>query len=130
MQQPHPPTRVAAASADTYTQIGKLGHPIFISANTPIPQLQERLADYRACRQEAGHEGPGEVVLRIPAYVAETAEAARSEPQSSTMHAITYAADGANQDGGQRRGRRAAEANGPDTLRGSPAATRHVRHPG
>ena len=92
LQQPHPPTRVAVASADTYTQIGKLGHPIFISANTPVPQLQERLADYRACRQEAGHEGPGEVVLRIPAYVAETTEAAHSEPQSSTMHAITYAA--------------------------------------
>ena len=92
LQQPHPPTRVAVASADTYTQIGKLGHPIFISANTPVPQLQERLADYRGCRKEAGHEGPGEVVLRIPAYLAETTEAARSEPQSSTMHAITYAA--------------------------------------
>ena len=42
-QQPHPPTRIAVASEDTFPIVGQLGHPIFISANTPIPQLQERL---------------------------------------------------------------------------------------
>ena len=92
-QQPHPPVRVALASADTFSLIGRLGHAIFISANTPIPQLQERLALYRQARQEAGHPGPGDVALRIPAYVAETAEQARAEPEVSTMHAIRYAAE-------------------------------------
>jgi alkanesulfonate monooxygenase SsuD/methylene tetrahydromethanopterin reductase-like flavin-dependent oxidoreductase (luciferase family) len=33
------------------------------------------------------------VALRIPAYVAETAEQARSEPEASTLHAIRYAAE-------------------------------------
>jgi alkanesulfonate monooxygenase SsuD/methylene tetrahydromethanopterin reductase-like flavin-dependent oxidoreductase (luciferase family) len=69
-----------------------MGHAVFVSANTPIPQLQERLALYRQARQEAGHTGPADIALRIPAYVAETAEQARSEPEASTMHAIRYAA--------------------------------------
>jgi alkanesulfonate monooxygenase SsuD/methylene tetrahydromethanopterin reductase-like flavin-dependent oxidoreductase (luciferase family) len=92
-QQPHPPIRVALASADTFALIGRLGHAIFISANTPIPQMQERLAAYRQARQDAGHTGPADIALRIPAYVAETAERARSEPEASAMHAIQYAAE-------------------------------------
>jgi alkanesulfonate monooxygenase SsuD/methylene tetrahydromethanopterin reductase-like flavin-dependent oxidoreductase (luciferase family) len=91
-QQPHPPIRVALASAETFTLIGRLGHPIFISANTPIPQMQERLALYRQARLEAGYTGQADIALRIPAYVAETAERARAEPEASTMHAIQYAA--------------------------------------
>ncbi|HEY7493907.1 MAG TPA: LLM class flavin-dependent oxidoreductase, partial [Candidatus Tectomicrobia bacterium] len=91
-QQPHPPIRVALASPDTFTLIGRMGHSIFISANTPIPQLQERLALYRQARLEAGHTGPADIALRLPAYVAETAAQARSEPEASAMHAIQYAA--------------------------------------
>jgi alkanesulfonate monooxygenase SsuD/methylene tetrahydromethanopterin reductase-like flavin-dependent oxidoreductase (luciferase family) len=91
-QQPHPPIRVALASAETFALVGRLGHAIFISANTPIPQLQERLALYRQARQEAGHTGPADIALRIPAYVAETAAQAHDEPEESTMHAIRYAA--------------------------------------
>ena len=91
-QEPHPPTRIAAASEDTFSLAGKLGHHIFISANTPIPQLQERLALYWDARHEAGHSGAGEVSLRIPAYVAEDSKKAASEPEASTIHAIQYAA--------------------------------------
>src|ERR671923_2797516 len=91
-QQPYPPIRVALASPDTFSLIGRMGHSVFISANTPIPQLRERLDLYRKARQEAGHAGPSDIALRIPAYVAETAEQARSEPEASTMHAIRYAA--------------------------------------
>jgi alkanesulfonate monooxygenase SsuD/methylene tetrahydromethanopterin reductase-like flavin-dependent oxidoreductase (luciferase family) len=91
-QQPYPPIRVALASADTFSLIGGMGHPIFISANTPPPQLRERLELYGKARQEAGHSGPSDIALRIPAYVAETAERARSEPEASTMHAIQYGA--------------------------------------
>ena len=72
-----PPIRVALASAETFSLVGRMGHAIFVSANTPIPQLQERLALYRQARQEAGHTGPADIALRIPAYVAETAERAR-----------------------------------------------------
>ncbi len=91
-QQPHPPLHVALASPETFSLIGKLGHPIFISANTPIPRLQERLSLYREARQKAGHTGPVDIALRIPAYVAETAERARSEPETSAMRAVRYAA--------------------------------------
>jgi alkanesulfonate monooxygenase SsuD/methylene tetrahydromethanopterin reductase-like flavin-dependent oxidoreductase (luciferase family) len=91
-QQPHPPIRVALASAETFALVGRLGHAIFISANTPTLQLQERLAAYRQARHEAGHAGPADIALRIPAYVAETAVRARSEPEASAMHAIRYAA--------------------------------------
>jgi alkanesulfonate monooxygenase SsuD/methylene tetrahydromethanopterin reductase-like flavin-dependent oxidoreductase (luciferase family) len=91
-QQPHPPIHVALASAETFALVGRMGHAIFISANTPIPQLQERLSFYRQARQEAGYTEPADITLRIPAYVAETAEQARSEPEASALHAIRYAA--------------------------------------
>jgi alkanesulfonate monooxygenase SsuD/methylene tetrahydromethanopterin reductase-like flavin-dependent oxidoreductase (luciferase family) len=91
-QQPYPPLRVALASPDTFSLIGSMGHSVFISANTPIPQLRERLDLYEKARQEAGHPGPSDIALRIPAYVAETAERARSEPEASAMHAIHYGA--------------------------------------
>jgi alkanesulfonate monooxygenase SsuD/methylene tetrahydromethanopterin reductase-like flavin-dependent oxidoreductase (luciferase family) len=91
-QTPHPPTRVAVASADTFALMGSRGFPIFASASTPVPVLRERLGQYRRARAEAGHPGPGDVALRIPAYVAETAEKARAEPRASTEHGVRYAA--------------------------------------
>ena len=91
-QQPYPPTRIAVASEDTFSIAGTLGHPIFISANTLVPQLQERLQLYRQARRKAGHSGPGDVSLRIPAYLAEDPDRAVSEPEASTMHAIRYGA--------------------------------------
>jgi alkanesulfonate monooxygenase SsuD/methylene tetrahydromethanopterin reductase-like flavin-dependent oxidoreductase (luciferase family) len=91
-QQPYPPIRVALASPDTFTLMGSRGHAVFVSANTPIPQLRERLDLYRKARQEAGHPGPADIALRIPAYVAETAERAHVEPEASTRHAIQYGA--------------------------------------
>jgi alkanesulfonate monooxygenase SsuD/methylene tetrahydromethanopterin reductase-like flavin-dependent oxidoreductase (luciferase family) len=72
--------------------MGSRGHAVFVSANTPISQLRERLDLYRKARQEAGHPGPADIALRIPAYVAETAERARVEPEASTRHAIQYGA--------------------------------------
>jgi alkanesulfonate monooxygenase SsuD/methylene tetrahydromethanopterin reductase-like flavin-dependent oxidoreductase (luciferase family) len=91
-QQPHPPIKVALASPDTFAHIGKLGHSIFISANTSTPQLQERLALYHQARQAAGHSGAVDIELRIPAYIAATDERARTEPEASAMRAIHYAA--------------------------------------
>ena len=91
-QQPYPPIRIAVASEDTFSLAGKLGHPIFISTTTPVAQLQERLQLYRKAREEAGHAGPGQVSLRIPAYVAQDAKNAASDPEASTRHAIQYGA--------------------------------------
>ena len=92
-QQPHPPVHVALASPDTFALIGGMGHAVFVSANTPIPVLQERLAMYRQARRDAGFPGPGEVTLRIPAYIADTVPKAYAEAEASTMHAIRYAAE-------------------------------------
>ena len=91
-QVPHPPIRVAVASAETFSMVGRLGHPIFISSTTDLPELIERLKLYRAARRYAGHEGPGDVMLRIPAYVSENAERARSDPEASTMYMMGYTA--------------------------------------
>ena len=108
-QEPYPPTRIAAASEDTFPIVGAMGHPIFISASTPIPQLQERLRLYRQARHDAGHDGPGEVSLRVPVYVSEDPKKAEFEPEASTMHAIRYAAE--------ELSKTAASAEGAERLR-------------
>jgi alkanesulfonate monooxygenase SsuD/methylene tetrahydromethanopterin reductase-like flavin-dependent oxidoreductase (luciferase family) len=88
----HPPIRVAAASAETFSMVGKLGYPIFISTNSDEPELMDRLKLYRDALREAGHPDSGDVLLRIPAYVSESAENARSEPEASTTYMIGYTA--------------------------------------
>ncbi len=91
-QKPHPPIRIAVASEETFPLVGSLGHPIFVSANTSISQLQQRLKLYRNAWQEAGHSGVGDVMLQIPAYLSETTDKAHSDPEASTLHAIQYGA--------------------------------------
>ena len=91
-QQPYPPVRVAVAGEDTFPLIGKMGHPIFVSANTGREQLQARIASYEEARTAAGHTGPADIAVRIPVYAAETTERAHSEPEASAMSAIQYAA--------------------------------------
>ena len=44
------------------------------------------LQDYRTAWREAGHAGDGDVMLRLPIYVANTMEQALAEPMDSTMH--------------------------------------------
>ena len=44
------------------------------------------IESYRAAYREAGHPGHGQVYLRVPIYVGETAERARTEPEPSIMH--------------------------------------------
>jgi alkanesulfonate monooxygenase SsuD/methylene tetrahydromethanopterin reductase-like flavin-dependent oxidoreductase (luciferase family) len=58
-----------------------------------LPQVARNLTSYRTARQEAGHEGNGNVYIRIPVYVAETAAQARSEPEESTLRAYRRMAD-------------------------------------
>ena len=100
-QKPHPPVWVAAGSEDTYAAFGKLGYPILVLSASGIDRLEEYVKSFRKAWQEAGHPGAGSVMLRIPAYVAETSERARSEAEASTRHkleitaklAVTHAAN-------------------------------------
>jgi alkanesulfonate monooxygenase SsuD/methylene tetrahydromethanopterin reductase-like flavin-dependent oxidoreductase (luciferase family) len=87
LQKPFPPIRIAAASPDTYPAVGGRGLPIFINARYGsfsefVPEIQAYREAYRA----AGHEGRGQVYLRVPTYLAETAARACSEPKESLMH--------------------------------------------
>jgi alkanesulfonate monooxygenase SsuD/methylene tetrahydromethanopterin reductase-like flavin-dependent oxidoreductase (luciferase family) len=58
-----------------------------------ITQVAHNLTLYRAALQEAGHPGNGNVYLRIPVYVAETAAQAYSEPEESTLRSYRRLAD-------------------------------------
>jgi alkanesulfonate monooxygenase SsuD/methylene tetrahydromethanopterin reductase-like flavin-dependent oxidoreductase (luciferase family) len=58
-----------------------------------IPQVKLNLAAYRQALQETGHTGSGGVYIRMPVYVADTAEQARSEPEESTMRAYRRLAE-------------------------------------
>jgi alkanesulfonate monooxygenase SsuD/methylene tetrahydromethanopterin reductase-like flavin-dependent oxidoreductase (luciferase family) len=85
-QRPYPPIRIAATTRETFPQIGAMGHPIFVGLRGfDVSEVAHHLRVYREAWREAGHAGNGDVYLRIPVYVAETAERARSEPEASAM---------------------------------------------
>jgi alkanesulfonate monooxygenase SsuD/methylene tetrahydromethanopterin reductase-like flavin-dependent oxidoreductase (luciferase family) len=89
-QKPYPPMRAAATTKDTFGLMGGLGLPIFASLGTAVgSDIAQALQDYRAAWREAGHPGDGDVVLRLPIYVASTMERALSEPEASAMHHYT-----------------------------------------
>ncbi|MGH7029193.1 MAG: LLM class flavin-dependent oxidoreductase [Stellaceae bacterium] len=86
-QQPLPPIRIAAASPDTYPGVGARGLPIFINArHGSFAEFAPAIREYRAAYEAAGHPGRGQVYLRVPTYLAETAGRAREEPRDSLMH--------------------------------------------
>lgn len=87
--KPWPEIRIAAASPDTYEEVGAMGHPIFVAARTGnISELAPLVKSYRAAWKKAGHPGEGEVFLRVPVYVAATDQAAREEPRESILHLL------------------------------------------
>ncbi len=89
LQKPWPEIRVAAASPDTYEEVGAMGHPIFVAARTGnLSELAPLVKSYQAAWKKAGHAGRGQVFLRVPVYVAETEEAAREEPRESILHLL------------------------------------------
>jgi len=85
-QKPLPPIRVAASSPDTFSAIGRLGYPIFVMPRGTFADMAAPIESYRAAYSAAGHPGRGQVYMRVPLYVAETDERARSEPEPSIMH--------------------------------------------
>jgi len=93
-QKPYPELRMAAASAETFGQIGRLGVPIFVAVRQgPFSQLADSIKTYRAAYREAGHPGGGRVFLRVPAFLAETRAQARTEAQESLMSFFAYQAE-------------------------------------
>jgi alkanesulfonate monooxygenase SsuD/methylene tetrahydromethanopterin reductase-like flavin-dependent oxidoreductase (luciferase family) len=85
-QKPHPPLRMAATTRETFPQVGQMGLPIFVGLRGfDVGEVIHHLGMYRNAWQEARHRGRGDVYLRIPVYVAETAQRARAEPEESTM---------------------------------------------
>src|SRR5271155_2343065 len=86
-QKPLPPIRIAAASPDTYPAVGARGLAIFINArHGAFAEFAPAIRDYREAYAAAGHPGRGQVYLRVPTYLAETAARAREEPRESLMH--------------------------------------------
>ena len=93
-QKPYPELRMAAATPETFPQIGRLGLPIFVAVRQgPFSQLAEHIKAYREAYAAAGHPGRGQVFLRVPAYLAETRERARAEARDSIMGFFRYQAE-------------------------------------
>ncbi|MGH7056204.1 MAG: LLM class flavin-dependent oxidoreductase [Stellaceae bacterium] len=108
-QQPYPEIRIAANSADTFPAIGRLGHGVFVAVRLgTLSELAPNIRAYREAWKEAGHPGAGKVFLRAPVYVADTAEAARAEPEESIMYFYRYLGERL-EDSATRAGVRAVE---------------------
>ena len=90
LQNPHPPIRIGATSADTFALVGRMGYPIFINPSrvSSLLDLAPLIREYKRARWDAGFESEAEIGLRLPVYVAETAEKAYSEPRESTLYQI------------------------------------------
>src|SRR5487761_1373286 len=108
-QQPWPEIRIAANSADTFPAIGKLGHGVFVAVRLgTLEELAPNIRAYREAYKAAGHPGEGQVFLRAPVYVAETAQQAREEPEESIMYFYRYLGERL-EDSASRAGVRAVE---------------------
>ncbi|RLV08808.1 LLM class flavin-dependent oxidoreductase [Streptomyces griseocarneus] len=79
VQKPHPPIYIATAmSQESVEDAGRGGHNLLLVPATSNRERTRQLIDaYRAARAEAGHEGPGDVQLSYPAYLAEDGAEAR-----------------------------------------------------
>ena len=89
-QDPYPPITMGITSAESFAISGRMGYPILINPSRvfTLAELKPAIQEYRNAWKEAGHEGQSKVGLRVPFYVAETAEKAHSEPMESTMNSM------------------------------------------
>lgn len=86
VQQPHPPVRVAANSADTFEWAGRNRYPIFVASQVnPFRKIKELLPIYQQARIAAGHGEPrtDDITLLGPLYVAEDPVQLRRELEPS-----------------------------------------------
>ena len=119
VQQPYPPIRVGITSEETFPIIGRMGYPIIINPSRvfALTDLRPYIEQYRHAWQKAGHAGEPQVGLRVPLYVAETAERAYAEPKESTMGAVHGLVD-----------RVASSASRVGTTGDWSAQAEHIRH--
>lgn len=107
VQQPHPPLRIAANSADTLEWAGQQGHPIFVASQVnPFRKITELLPRYRHARKAAGRpeQSADDVTLLGPVYVAEDPVQLRRELEPTIQHflqtvAAVFASAGALPEG-------------------------------
>ena len=87
VQRPHPPIRVAVHSAESFAHIGDLGLAIYSgTTTTPLPQLREYMALYRAHLAAAGHAWQDDqMALMLPVHVSATSAAARDAMRSGVL---------------------------------------------
>jgi alkanesulfonate monooxygenase SsuD/methylene tetrahydromethanopterin reductase-like flavin-dependent oxidoreductase (luciferase family) len=86
-QQPTPPIRVAATSADTFVSIGRQGLPIFVAVRyETAPEIAPHVAAYREAVAVSADPERGGVFLRVPAYIAASDAQARTEAEPSLIH--------------------------------------------
>lgn len=120
-QQPHPPVRVAATTSDTFPVLGAQGYPLFAAVRLgTISELGPDLAAYRAAYRAAGHPGAGQVFLRIPVYIADTAARATADAEPSIMQfyrgMAAQLAESATQAGARASERRAERSQALEAL--------------
>ena len=120
-QQPTPPIRVAATSADTFVSIGKQGLPIFVAVRyETAAEIAPQIAAYRQALATAAEPQRGGVFLRVPAYIAATDAQARAEAEPSLIHfyrqQAALLADSAKRAGVDGADRRAAIARRLETM--------------
>ena len=85
-QKPHPPIWMAATTQDTFPLVGTMGLSLVTGLRGfDVPEAVGHVGAYRAARRAAGHAGDGNIYLRLPVFVAESAAEARSIPEESTM---------------------------------------------
>ena len=90
LQNPFPPIRVGVTSAESFPIVGRMGFPIFVNPSRvfTLDDLAAPIQEYRQAWLKAGHEGKGEVGVRVPIYVAATMGAAYGDPKESAMYSM------------------------------------------
>jgi alkanesulfonate monooxygenase SsuD/methylene tetrahydromethanopterin reductase-like flavin-dependent oxidoreductase (luciferase family) len=84
-QKPHPKVRIASTTEESFSRVGRLGFPIFLSMRgMDVEELKTNLQDYHRAWREAGHPGEsGDISVRFPMYIAPTDEEAVEEPKET-----------------------------------------------
>src|SRR5919201_1236269 len=91
VKRPHPPIRVGVHTPESFAHIGDLGLPIYSgTTTTPLPQLRECLALYRAHLAAAGHPWQrDQMALMLPIHVGATPAAARDAMRAGVLKYYT-----------------------------------------
>ena len=84
-QKPFPKVRIASTTEDSFSRVGRLGFPIFLSMRgMDVNDLEVNLKDYHRAWRESGHPGAsGDISVRLPVYVAPTDEEAVEDPKET-----------------------------------------------